>query len=548
MTSFKQYLLLVLFLYLSLPAADALATRFRVMWRDDPASSMVIGWDQIGGNSPILFYGPKDMGRQTHNYPFSSRPQRSIQAKGMQNTFVRLQNLRPNTVYYFVIADGEGVSRSYSFRTAPAGPNPQLKIIAGGDSRNYQDARVRANRLVSRLRPTFVLFAGDMTVDDKAERWKQWLDDWQESIGQDGRIFPIVVARGNHEYSNESLLHLFDLPSPNNYYALAFGGDLLRVYTLNSMMASGGTQRDWLEDDLRREGARYTWRLVQYHHAMRPHTRLKRERNDLFSDWAGLFYRYGVQVAVESDAHVVKWTYPIRPAKNWGGHMGFIRDEERGTVYLGEGCWGAPLRENDDDKPWTRASGSFNQFKLLFVNQQRIEIRTIPTDQDGADQYVSDAAPFRLPSQLRIWSPPSGSVVVIPNRDQPQTPPPADTEVAIETEPPPRNETNEQQAASKPSKPSATDNEASWSQLPRVEYSTGNAQCSVPLRLPRAGDVTVKVFNLDNEEVFSVKLQGLPAGRQLKKLTMKEIGPGCHLLLVRMGDKNLHYYQLNRGK
>ena len=35
-----------------------------------------------------------------------------------------------------------------------------------------------------------------MTGGDSNREWKEWLDDWQLTIGQDGRMTPIVPARG----------------------------------------------------------------------------------------------------------------------------------------------------------------------------------------------------------------------------------------------------------------------------------------------------------------------------------------------------------------
>ena len=63
---------------------------------------------------------------------------------------------------------------------------------------------------------------------------------------------------------------------------------------------------------------------------------------------------------MESDAHLVKSTWPIRPSTDADNEEGFIRDDKNGTVYVGEGCWGAPLRGADDNKSWTRDSDSFN--------------------------------------------------------------------------------------------------------------------------------------------------------------------------------------------
>ncbi len=391
--------------------------KYRCMWRNDPATTMTIGWNQISGNNPTLYYDIYEHGSDTRSYTWSQNPDRTVTAKGMNNQFVRLRGLQPNTVYYFIIADSEGVSKSMSFRTAPDHPYERLSIIAGGDSRNHRTGRQNANKLVSKLRPHCVMFGGDMTGSDKAREWKYWFDDWQYTVGKDGRLTPLIVARGNHEYSNESIVDLFDVENPKVYYALNLGGNLLRVYTLNSLIASGGNQGAWLKDDLLRND-QMIWKFAQYHFAIRPHTRAKREQNAQYKNWGIPFYDYGVDMVVESDAHTVKTTWPIRPSKDPGSEMGFIRDDLKGTVYIGEGCWGAPLRRNNDDKSWTRNSGSFNQFKWIFVSEHNIEIRTVETNNADEVGTVDAYDVFTPPANLKIWDPSNGPVLYIDRKYQ----------------------------------------------------------------------------------------------------------------------------------
>lgn len=372
------------------------------MWREDPSTTMVLAWDQVSGNHPIVYYDIVDGGQSVANYRYIHRPNRSVVFKGMNNHFARLRNLQPNTVYYFVIFDNEGVSKRMSFKTAPNDPNQRLSIIAGGDSRNYREARRKANKLVGKLRPDCVLFGGDMTGGDIARQWVPWFNDWQHTIGSDGRLVPIIATRGNHEYSNQTLVELFDVPNENVYYHLTLGGNLLQVYTLNSLIACGGDQKAWLQRELE-NSQNIRWKMAQYHFAIRPHTRRKRERNNQLLSWATLFYQHNMNLVVESDAHVVKATYPIRPSREQGSHQGFIRDDERGTVYVGEGCWGAPLRQNDDDKRWTRYSGSFNQFKWIFVDYDGIEVRTIMTDNADEVEEIDHDYVFFPPRGLKVF-------------------------------------------------------------------------------------------------------------------------------------------------
>lgn len=400
--------------FLCLNSAFGKVERLRCMWREDPTSTMVIGWDQTAGSNPILYYTPKNKGSQIETYGKSQRPDKVLAIKGMNNHFVRLKGLRPGTTYYFKIKDTQGTSQTYSFQTAPASPYSRLSIIAGGDSRNHRSARISANKIVGKLRPHFVMFGGDMTSSDVAAEWLDWFDDWQHTISDDRRLTPIIVTRGNHEYSNKTLIDLFDVQTIGLYYAHTFGTDMLRIYTLNSLIPSGGKQKEWLKKDLI-ENDLVQWKMAQYHHTIRPHTTVKSEKNEMLLNWATLFYKYQVQLVVESDAHVVKTTYPIKPSRAAGSDEGFIRDDQLGTVYVGEGCWGAPLRKNNDPKSWTRASGSFNQFKWIFVDRDKIEVRTVKTD--GADA-IGSVDPFNIfipPLGLNIWEPITGPVLTIQN-------------------------------------------------------------------------------------------------------------------------------------
>lgn len=386
--------------------------RYRLVWSDDPATTAVIGWEKVGGSGQTVYFGTKDQGTDTTLYPNKKKPFRTVGFRDMDNQFARLSNLKPNTSYYFVIADSEGSSRRFWFKTAPNEPSAHLSFIAGGDSRNNREPRINANRLVAKLRPHAVWFDGDMTDDDTSGEWAEWLDDWQHTIGSDGRMIPIIPARGNHERLANTLKNLFNVPE---YYAVTFGGNLLRLYCLNTEVSISGNQTDWLEEDLR-QNCEVKWRSAQYHKPIRPHVTRKSEGRGQYDLWAPLFYRYNFGLVVECDAHVVKTTWPIRPSKEPGNDEGFIRDDEFGTVYVGEGCWGAPLRNDDDKKSWTRASGSFNQFKWIFVSQEKIEVRTIMVEDELATQKVetvSDRDPFSIPAGLTIWKPRTGPVVEI---------------------------------------------------------------------------------------------------------------------------------------
>lgn len=396
--------------------------KYRIIISDNPATSITIAWNQISGTNPLVYFDTTDHGTNHTLYNNSQAVNRSEMYKGMDNRFVRLTGLLPNTNYYFIIKDSQSTSQRFWFRTAP-NDNSRLSFIAGGDSRNNRVPRQNANLLVSKLKPHAVFFGGDMTDDDTDLEWQNWFDDWQLTIASDGRMFPIIPARGNHEDDTDGIYKLFDTPNTDSYYAITFGDNLIRAYTLNTEISVLGNQLTWLQNDLSTAPASLKWKMAQYHKPMRPHTAWKAENNNQYSAWADLFYNQGVRLVVDCDSHMAKTTWPVKPSSEPDNDEGFVVDQTNGTVYTGEGCWGAPLRPNDDDKSWTRNSGSFNQFKLIFIDASKIELRTIRVNNASSVSEVSNTDPFTLPSQLDVFNPPTGDVVTITNAPDTSCPP-----------------------------------------------------------------------------------------------------------------------------
>lgn len=395
--------------------APSATRRYRVVWVNDPSTTATIAWEQVSGKAATVHYGTEDKGTNATQYPATSETGREVRHHGMRNCFAHLRNLKPDTDYYFVIQDQSGTSDRLYFHTAPAKERP-FTFCAGGDSRNFRAPRQQANRTVAKLRPLFVAFTGDMINTDTPLEWQEWLDDWQQTITPDGRIFPILPHRGNHETSNKSVYEIFDT-TPDNYYALSIAGDLMRFYVLNSEISAAGKQLEWLKGDLDKHASSTRHLVVGYHKPMRPVVAAKTEGTDEYDNWAPLFYHYGIDLAFESDSHAVKRTQPLKPSTGPGSTEGFIisNNDPKATVYTGEGCWGAPLRKADDTKPWLLAADSFNSFDWVQVYPDRMELRTVKVSESERNIVPNkDDNPLTIPAGLDLWQPASGSVLSIP--------------------------------------------------------------------------------------------------------------------------------------
>ncbi len=375
----------------------AKADKFRMMF-NKTSNSLTLAWCQESGKSPVIFFDTEQNFSRSKKLDKALVPDKDFLYKGMHTYFATFRELKPNTIYKFIIKDSEGESKIYWFKTLSKNP-AEISVIAGGDSRSNPAIRRQANKMVAKLQPDFVIFDGDYTYASIGKQWAQWLDDWQLTISK-GRIIPIVPVMGNHE-RGDVMPQIFGIPA-DSYYSIDIA-KILHLTVLNTNIEVQGQQLDWLKKDL--DSAQEQWKFVVYHKPMRPHYSKKKEGDDIYNAWAKTFFVHRVNIVLEGDTHVNKITYPIRPSTAKGSDEGFIRDDKNGTTYLGEGTWGAPLRPYDDPKSWTMDGASINQFKWIFISKNKIQIRTVKYQNVDKVESLKFDNRFSMPQNIDLWKP-----------------------------------------------------------------------------------------------------------------------------------------------
>ena len=426
---------------------------FRLTYRDDPSTTISIGWSGITGT---VYYDTINHGANFSQYAMSSPVVRNVNHRGNDHRFVRLTNLQPGTVYYFLVQyNVSATSDVYSFMTLSDDPNVPLSFISGGDSRKdlnilgvgdppcwgngCRETRRDLNTIVAKTRPDFVAFTGDYirnndipftSINPEAD-WIDWFDDWELSIGADNRLIPIIHSLGNHE-DDVDLDKLFDVENIQAYYATNFSGNLLRLYTLNSEPSDACAdviQKNWFLNDLQQHSTPSnspTWKIVQYHQPMIPHAGYT-SRTDMINCWASAFEQYNVRLVCESHAHVMKTTYPlVYDASASNSYNGLVRNDSTGAVFIGDGSWGAPPRPAYS--PIANLTEDVEQtsgFFFVHLNQERIKIQGIipyPDSIVGIPALTDNDQGTELQSGIPLWRP-SGSphCIIIPNYDNTST-------------------------------------------------------------------------------------------------------------------------------
>lgn len=443
-------------------------TGFRLVWNDDPTSTMTIGWFDDGGTDPHIDFGTDPNGSDwtradvtaTKVYDADGSVPGNLVPEGapLTSRFVDLTGLVPDTAYYFQVTSGTNTSDTIWFKTAPDVPS-DFTFIAGGDSRDAsgevlsnQAPRTYGFELVAKLRPLFVAYGGDYISRFNGGatnlEWRRWMREWQMTRSQDGRMYPIVPAHGNHENdvieAMNQIFNMRDGDGPSNgedaYNSLGFGDNQLRLYTLNTeleplvgynayeeltnqqIQQNWDDQTTWMTSDMAANAANATWVVANYHRPIRPHRASKDEGLLRYSDWGPLFNQY-VDVAVECDTHLPKFTYPLTFSLEDGHYEGFVRDDANGILFTGEGSWGAPLRPSNDLKPWTLSAGMFWQFKLFHVQNdpQKLKLYTVIFNETldsrnvtALTQTEQDNDGLAMPDNINLWETLVGDVIELP--------------------------------------------------------------------------------------------------------------------------------------
>jgi len=407
-----------------LMAGQAAATikNVRVAWDANPSTEAVVGFSRSGSSSSGQYvkYGTSST---ESSWTTNSTVVTNTFKTSLVNYFVRLNNLSPDTEYFFKACDSSGCSAAHMFRTAPAGQK-NMTIVTGGDTRTNQSQRQQGNRLVAKIRPAFVLFSGDMTDNHSYSEVDTWLTDWLLTYSDTvvngttfKQVYPIVPTVGNHEASDMAFIcSVFGVDADRNgscslrdtYNAFNIG-TMLRVYTLNTEFDSSSytneraAQLSWLQSDFPANYTATTWRFAQYHKPMFPRSSSKNTINQIAYDWASTFYNYKLNLGVESDTHLAKYTYPVMP----GGSD--YTQVSSGTVYIGEGAWGAPTRTADRSSSWIAGQDSFAHLNIVQLTPTTMDVRTVYLSGEGStatlDKATRDADPLALPTGLSLWSP-----------------------------------------------------------------------------------------------------------------------------------------------
>lgn len=370
--------------------ACAVPNHVYLTWRGDPSTSIVVSYHTAEAMASKVYFDTEPRGGEMGAYARQAEGEaRQIPglADGRYIHHVELRDLQPGQTYYFRTAAGD---QEFHFRTIPADDTP-IRFAIGGDMSATPAAGKLAAAAAAR-NPMFLVVGGDLAYDNGELKnifiTDRWLTVLRENlVAPDGALIPLHFAIGNHEVNKSPgtqeerapyWFHFFE-QGGSTYFLRRYGANLAVITLDSGHIQSHVAQVPFLKDALE-QTQKMPWTIAVYHVPFFPTHRafdggLSVEGR---KHWQPLFEEYGLDLAFENHDHTFKRSKPI---------LGDAVNE-KGIVYLGDGCMGVPPRPVMHSEAWyVEKASSTLHFWFVEATAGRIACEAVNLEGAVFDTY-----------------------------------------------------------------------------------------------------------------------------------------------------------------
>jgi len=270
----------------------------------------------------------------------------------------QLQNLNPNTTYYYRVGGEDEWSSVYSFKTIEETPD---KITIGaiadhGTSSNAQEttSNMENENLDLVIHPGDISYANGAGSGNGIGDQSVW-DEYQNQIEALASKYPHMYAPGNHEedaepYEFDAYESRFFNPGPNSFW-YSFDFEFIHFVSISSEhdYEPGSTQYNWLQNDLEEANKNredVPWIVIFAH---RPMYSSNGDGDGHGSEiefreaMEGLLFDYQVDLAIWGHDHHYERTYPVFEENVYSNNSGNLDDpfyKPGATIHIVAGMAG----------------------------------------------------------------------------------------------------------------------------------------------------------------------------------------------------------------
>lgn len=390
-------------------------TMVHIAYGDD-VSKMIITWSTINDSASIVQYGESvknlTLAQKGNSTKFTEAGGKSTRSQFIHR--VDLENLKPNTIYFYIVGSPLGWSSTFHFRTMPAGEDwsPSLAIFGDMGSINAQSIP----RLVSDASLGMydaILHVGDFAYDLISDDGRVG-DRFMEQIEPLASSLPYMTCVGNHEnYFNFSKYRsIFNMPNDNRkmYYSFNMGPiHFVSISTEFFYFPHFGfdqieDQYEWVKNDLtdanKPENRQKRPWIITFGH--RPMYCSNNDNDDCTSNeslvrvgvhamgvhgYEDLFHQFGVDVAIWAHEHSYERLWPVYNLKVMNGSYEEPYTNPGGITHVITGSAGCSEgHENFETNPpaWSAYRNSDYGFtRMRALNKTHLYFEQVSDEQNG---------------------------------------------------------------------------------------------------------------------------------------------------------------------
>ncbi|XP_066147683.1 acid phosphatase type 7 [Euwallacea fornicatus] len=350
-----------------------------------------------------------------------------LKAKGSSNKFVdggpekhsqyihrvTLDNLTPDSKYFYHCGSDLGWSNLFWFKTTPTGDNWSPHLVIYGDMGNENaQSLVRLQEETQRGLYDAVLHVGDFAYDMDTDNGRIG-DEFMRQIEPVAAYLPYMTCPGNHEeaYNFSHYRERFSMPGGKQSMFYSFDIGPMHIisistelyYFINYGFKSIVFQYEWLVDDLVKANLpenreKHPWIIVMGHRPMycsnnntddcTHHETLIRVGLPFlhFFGLEDLFYNYGVDLEIWAHEHSYERLWPIYKYQVFNGSYEAPYTNPKAPVHFVTGSAGCT--EGTDGfnarPPWSAfSSRDYGYTRLKAFNSTHIYWEQVSDDKQG---------------------------------------------------------------------------------------------------------------------------------------------------------------------
>ena len=330
--------------------------------QDARSTQITIKWETKNAEKGKVLYGTN-----------SSKLSQKAEEKNKKTLHeVTLNNLTPNTHYFYQCVWQSGKSETGRFKTAPADDSTPMRLAFVGDSRSDLEMCKKISDLIIERDPAIVVHTGDIVASGKKlEQWETYLFNPMENLLRNIPIYPVL---GNHEEESPYYYDYFSIHNGKPWWSVDYGSVHLIGLDTNLPCGEGSEQYNFLLADLKKN--KKQWTIVVFHHPLF-NCHPTRESSPLRYTLQPLFMKYGVDLVITGHDHYYHRSFPI----------GNMAEKQDGVIHITTAGGGASLY-TAIQRPYSAYYRPLYHFLTVDVTDKDLIVRAINDSNQCFDAIV----------------------------------------------------------------------------------------------------------------------------------------------------------------